>query len=339
MGNQELITVVLILGGGVIMLFSIIGTQKILSIKTNGKYRSNWYVLIGLMVAFIGGYLLTAYLIVVGQSDWLGLIIGVVFFLGALFVLIVVHSGWLTMNQLSKNYFKQKESSRKLQVKNKELEQFAYITSHDLQEPLKNLEGLIQLVLLENKGQLDEETVKYFDLMNTSTLRMQSLIKNLLSFSKLDGKPRMEEVDLNAIVAELMEDLQLLIQSKNAEIICETMPAIKGNPQQIKQLFQNLISNAIKFKKPNEGVVVRISTQLKKGVCKIKVSDNGIGIEPESLQSIFKIFSRAHEGLGFEGTGIGLAHCKKIIESHGGKIWVQSTPGVGSDFKFHLPAI
>jgi len=228
--------------------------------------------------------------------------------------------------------------NKELELKNKELEQFAYVASHDLQEPLRTTSSFAELLQQQYQGKLDAKADKYLTFITQSSERMKVLIKDLLDYSRIGRKKEREVVDCNFIVQQVLADLDLAIKETKADINVESLPVFDGYPSEIKQLFQNLIINAIKFRKKNTGLQIKISAVKNNGNWEFICNDNGIGIEKEHSERIFIIFQRLHTRSEYEGSGIGLAHCKKIVELHGGEIWVNSAAGNGSTFHFTIPA-
>lgn len=227
---------------------------------------------------------------------------------------------------------------KELERSNKELEQFAYVASHDMKEPLRMVSSYLQLLEKKYKGKLDENADDYISYAVEGALRMSTLINDLLLYSRVSSKEReLTYVDLNEVVENVLGDLEVLINESGAAITYKDLPTVKADRLQMQQLFQNLIQNAIKFRK-NEGVSVEINSQRMGPEWLISVKDNGIGIDPGFYERIFIIFQRLHDRDKYSGTGIGLALCKKIVERHGGRIWVESEPGRGSEFYFTLPA-
>ena len=223
-----------------------------------------------------------------------------------------------------------------LEQKNKELEQFAYVASHDLQEPLKTISSFIELFKEHYHEKIDKTGEKYIYYILQSSNRMKQLISELLEYSRI-GKAKIEEkVDFNKVVQNVLSYLRATIEEKKAQIHVEQLPSLKANPLEMKQLFMNLISNAIKFQKPNESPVIQISAVKRKNHWQFCVQDNGIGIDKRHQDKIFIIFQRLHPTSVYEGTGLGLALCKKIVEFHNGEIWVESEPGKGSAFYFTI---
>jgi signal transduction histidine kinase/ligand-binding sensor domain-containing protein len=229
-------------------------------------------------------------------------------------------------------------ANNELTIKNKELEQFAYVASHDLQEPLRTTTGFVELIQKQYRGRLDEKADKYLDFIADASDRMRVLIKDLLDFSRIGANGELERVDCNEVLKNTVSDLTVAIDESTATIRIEPLPVIIGDPTEVKILFQNLLINAIKFRKKGVAPIIQISANLKEGFWEFAVSDNGIGIPPEHSDRIFDIFQRLHTRSEYAGSGIGLSHCKKIVGLHNGKIWVKSTPGEGSTFYFTLPA-
>jgi PAS domain S-box-containing protein len=225
-----------------------------------------------------------------------------------------------------------------LERSNKELEQFAYVASHDLQEPLRTVGSFAELVVQRYRGQLDEDGREFLGYMVDGAQRAQRLINDLLQYSRVGsrGKP-FEEVGGEAVLGQALDNLQAAIEEAGAAVTHDPLPALKGDPTQLVQLFQNLVGNAIKFRRPEEACRVHVSCAEEPARRIFTVRDNGIGIAPQYFDRIFVIFQRLHSRSRYPGTGIGLAVCKKIVERHGGRIWVESEPGRGSSFHVALP--
>ena len=223
-----------------------------------------------------------------------------------------------------------------LENKNKELEQFAYVASHDLQEPLRTTTGFAELIRDKYQGKLDSEGDAYIMYIIQSAERMKVLIKDLLDYSRIGREAALKNIDCNIMLKEVLSDMNSSIRESDAKIISENLPVINGYPTEIKLLFQNLISNAIKFRKKNCLALIHINAQPIENFWQFSFSDNGIGIEEKYQSRIFIIFQRLHTRSEYEGSGIGLAHCKKIVDLHAGKIWVESSEGNGSIFHFTI---
>jgi PAS domain S-box-containing protein len=243
----------------------------------------------------------------------------------------------LTERKLAED--KLRQHLRQLEFQNRELEQFAYVASHDLQEPLRTITSFVGLLDESYRGKLDPEADRYLRYVLEASERMRDLIKALLDYSRLGRERILETVDCQKILEEVVSDLHTAIQETNAIIRAESLPTVSAFPTELKLLFQNLISNAIKFRKNTVAPEITVEAEKKGGGWEFSVADNGIGIEEKFLEKIFVIFQRLHPRTKYEGTGIGLAHCKKIAGLHGGEIWAKSEPGKGSTFYFTLKAI
>ncbi len=228
--------------------------------------------------------------------------------------------------------------TQELQRSNADLEQFAYIASHDLQEPLRMVASYTELLRERYAGQLDARADKFINYAVDGARRMQLLVSDLLSYSRIgtQGKP-FEPTDTEFILKRVLSSIALKIRETDAQIAYGHLPVVTADPIQIGQLFQNLISNAIKFRGNDAPRITVAAHQLGGGLWQFSVADNGIGIDSEYAQRIFQIFQRLHERATYPGSGIGLAIAKKIVERHGGKIWFESEAGHGATFHFTLP--
>ncbi|OUC15930.1 MAG: hybrid sensor histidine kinase/response regulator [Alkalinema sp. CACIAM 70d] len=229
------------------------------------------------------------------------------------------------------------ERNLALEQSNRELEQFAYIVSHDLQQPLQSVTGFIKLVKMQYQETLDDTVLEYLDRVAAAGGRMQQLIHDLLIYAKV-GREALDwtAIDCNLLLEIVIENLRVTIDEKNAAILYQDLPTLQGNETQLIQLFQNLISNALKFVPPNVLPQVKISAEKRGNAWLFSIHDNGIGIKPENREQIFEAFRRLYNSKTYPGTGIGLATCKKIVENHGGRIWVDSQFGIGTTFYFTL---
>ena len=226
-----------------------------------------------------------------------------------------------------------------LKRSNKELEQFAYVASHDLQEPLRKVKSFSELLESRYKAQLDEKAKKYIEYIVDDCHRMQILINDLLGFSRVGTRGKQFELtDSNEVLHEIIDTFQITIQNKNVQITYDKLPTVMADSGQLFQLFQNLIGNGIKFNE-NSIPTIHISAKQNDGMWEFSIKDNGIGIEKDYFDRIFGVFQTLHPRDKYEGTGIGLAICKKIVERHGGKIWVESEVGKGTTFYFTLPVV
>lgn len=226
--------------------------------------------------------------------------------------------------------------SEQLEEKNKELEQFAYIVSHDLQEPLRTITGFTKLLSKKHHEVFDENARTSMNFILEATKRMSSLIKGVLDFSRLGKSDTAVEINTTTLIKDIISDLGARIEDTNAQIKVDDLPIISGYETQLRILFQNLISNGLKFQKQGTTPQLKIQVSESPSHWVFTVIDNGIGIKTEDLTKIFEIFRRLHSREIYDGTGIGLAHCKKIVTSHDGKIWVESEINQGSTFHFSI---
>jgi len=230
-----------------------------------------------------------------------------------------------------------KLTTAKLTSSNADLQRFAYVASHDLQEPLRAVAGFVTLIASKHKGTLDEESEGWINHAVEGSTRMRNLINDLLAYARVESRGKaLELIDTNKAYNQAKRDLSVLIEESNAELTSSDLPELMGDEGQLTQVFQNLIGNAIKFKS-YEKPTVHVSATRKDDDWLFSVKDNGIGFEPEHVDRIFIIFQRLHGREEYKGTGIGLALCKKIIERHGGRIWAESEKGKGSTFYFTIP--
>ncbi len=232
---------------------------------------------------------------------------------------------------------KVKERTKELEQSNKELQQFAYVASHDLREPLRMISSFLQLLERRYNEQLDEDANEFIEFAVDGAKRLDSMIKDLLEYSRVANKKRkFNDVDLNEVLERTNLNLKLAIDDNNAEIIANKLPTLSGDEQLLVQLFQNLISNSIKYRsKENPIIQISVNNELNQFIFSFK--DNGIGISTKHLERIFTIFQRLHTREEYEGTGIGLAIAQKIVQQHGGQIWAESEPGEGTIIHFTIP--
>ncbi len=278
------------------------------------------------------------------RFNYLLILIAILLIIGGL----LIYKNYLSKKKLNETLETQnlaiQEKSKEVAAKNKEIEQFVYIASHDLKEPLVTITGLITLFTDEYEEDLDDEAKEILGYIDDSSDRMKHLIEGLLEYSKLGKSKTLQPVDCNTLIQNLKLDLANVIQRTNSELIVGDLPKIQGLELELRLLFQNLISNGIKFKKPDTSPIVEIDcikipneNNPLEGVHQFSIKDNGIGIEEKHFSRIFAIFQRLHSREDYEGTGIGLAHCKKIVVAHKGDIWLESKVGEGSIFYFTIP--
>ncbi|MEO1518353.1 MAG: ATP-binding protein [Bacteroidota bacterium] len=244
-------------------------------------------------------------------------------------------------NELSEQAKELKANQRELQELNENLEHFTYAASHDLKEPLRMIKMYTQMLRKSLKGRLDGNETEFMGFVTDGTERMQRLLDDLLQYSKLKNFDSiLKEVDFNDTLLLVQSNVAGSVREKNAKIVIEgNFPVVMANPTLSIQLFQNLISNAIKFKHPDRDPIVRVGIQTDEDTHTISIADNGIGIPKDSQDKIFDVFTRLHSQAEYEGTGIGLATCKKIVQAMKGDIWLESEQGEGTTFFFTVPKI
>ena len=262
-------------------------------------------------------------------------------------------SAWGTQRDITerrKSEEQLKIFNRKLQQSNRELQDFAYVASHDLQEPLRKIQTFGDRLKAKYADKLEDGGLDYLERMRSAAHRMQTLIQDLLSFSRVTTKAQpFAPVDLEKITCEVLSDLEVKIEETGATVEIENLPTIEADPSQMRQLIQNLVGNALKFRRDDVSPVIKISTgtnvhhangngaKEKEQSCKITVKDNGIGFDEKYLDKIFTVFQRLHGRAEYEGSGVGLAVCRKIVERHHGSITAHSAPGEGASFIITLP--
>ncbi len=238
--------------------------------------------------------------------------------------------------------------AKKLEVSNRELQDFASVAAHDLQEPLRKIQSFSDRLKVKAKEDLKPEALDYVDRIQNSAQRMQVLINDLLTYSRVTTKAQpFSSLDLNQVLSQVISDLEIRLEQSGGKVEVENLPSIEGDSTQMHQLFQNLIGNALKFNKPGVPPHVKVEAKIfehsplgRPGpACQISIQDSGIGFDEKYLDRIFTIFQRLHGRHEYEGTGIGLAVCRKIIDRHGGYITARSAPDDGATFLITLPMI
>lgn len=284
------------------------------------------------------------------EYELFGLVLSVLVLEGLFVVNPAVVKIRLFMRNMERSNDDLKDYARRLERSNKELQDFASVASHDLQEPLRKVQAFSDRMKSKYAETLDDQGRDYLDRIQNAARRMQILINDLLSYARVttQAKPFVP-VDLNAATRDVVADMEIRIEQVNGRVDLGDLPTVDADPLQVRQLMQNLIGNALKYHRPEESPRVRVYSMSSDreptagpdeppaGFCRILVEDNGIGFEEVYTERIFTIFQRLHGRGEYEGTGVGLAICRKIAERHGGSITARSTPGKGSTFQVNLP--
>jgi light-regulated signal transduction histidine kinase (bacteriophytochrome) len=224
-----------------------------------------------------------------------------------------------------------------LQRSNEDLQQFAYVASHDLSEPLRSVSGMVQLLANGYEGRLGDDADAYISRAVEASKRMQNLIDDLLEYSRvLHGELRRDPTDCSALLAGVVETLSGAIEETGAEVSIDPLPTVRADGGQLQRVFQNVISNALKFSSASTPRI-HVGAVHDGEAWRFSVTDNGIGIEPRHRRQVFEVFKRLHTRDAYPGSGIGLSICNRIVERHGGRIWVEATDEGGSNFQFTIP--
>lgn len=248
--------------------------------------------------------------------------------------------GLRTSSEYERELKLRKQAMQELSRSNQELQQFAYVASHDLQSPLKTIESYLDLLQRRHGENFDDEARRLVGVSTAAAGRMRTLINDLLDFSKVGSSAEFTDVDLNELVAEILDEQRNEIEAVGATVRVDShLPTLTAHRTDLKQLFQNLISNGLKYHQPGKHPRLEVRADDRGDDYFFRISDDGIGIEPQYFDRIFQVFQRLHGRGQYPGTGIGLATCKKVVEIYGGKIGVESTPGAGSTFFFSLPKV
>ena len=240
--------------------------------------------------------------------------------------------------ELQRTQAELRETVERLEASNERLEQFAYAASHDLQEPLRMVSSYLRLIESRSDDELTDETQEFLEFAVDGADRMRAMIDGLLKYSRVEnqGDP-FKPVDLDTILEDVLADLQVKLEENDAEVTVKALPDVEGDEDQLRQVFQNLLDNAIEYS-GDQPPRIRVAAERDGDDWVISVRDEGIGIDPDHSDLIFQVFQRLHSPADHDGMGIGLALCERIVERHGGDIWVDSEPGEGATFYFTLPA-
>ncbi len=337
--------------GGIIFMiifFAVLSARPetgFIKMLTSGEYGSVFGLRILLALAVISIFL--GWLRIVGQDlGYYSAAFGTALYTISILIIlsILVWNSILSLNKTDKERKKANKELRKnleeLKISNRELKSFAFITSHDLQEPLRTIASYAQLIERRYKGQLDPDADEFLEYMVSGAKRMKQMIQGLLDYSQVETKGnKFKEISTEKALDAALSDLQHSIDQCHAEVTHDHLPPIFADECQIVRVFQNLIGNALKFRKKDEPPKIHISAKKHGNEWVFSVNDNGIGIEDQYFDIIFEVFKRLHAIGEYEGAGIGLAIVKRIIDRHSGRMWVDSSPDKGSTFYFTIPLV
>jgi signal transduction histidine kinase len=310
------------------------GIMTVLTSKTTSGVLARRLIPAAILVPWVLG----ALIILGEQKGYYGREYAISVFAIASIVIFTSLIGW-NAELLSRAEERLRKTRAELERSNAELQEFASVASHDLSEPLRMVVSYLELLADRTRGKLDPQAQEFIRAAMDGSLRMQALIRDLLTYARVDARGgKFEPTDCEEAFRVAARNLKLAIEETRAAVSYEHLPMVMGDPVQLTQVFQNLVGNALKFHGTGEPKV-DVEAHRQNGEWVFSIKDNGIGIDPKYFERIFVIFQRLHTRREYPGTGMGLAICKRIIERHGGRLWVESTPGEGSTFLFTLPAI
>jgi light-regulated signal transduction histidine kinase (bacteriophytochrome) len=337
MATTNYFLIALILAGAIIMLGAITHTRRILKEFAQQDFYKKWRLLYVLNLFFFLGYIGVIYIVVTGQESILLVLTGVIFFFGAVFVYIVALTGLHSFKALKISNDELGALVIKLRAQNDQLEQFNYATSHDLREPLNTMVAFTELIQTDYADKLGPDGIKYLQYTTQAAQRMRELVDSLMMYLKVGQNDYRVETNLDVLLADVSREMAGSINSSGASVGYHGLPTLPVNDHEIKRLFQNLISNAIKYRKPDTPPEIGIAAW-RGGANQwiFAVDDNGIGIAEADREKVFQIFKQLHVRGQYEGVGLGLAMCKKIVEMHGGNIWVEPSTTGGTRVCFSL---
>lgn len=326
----------LILLGALILFFAILRTRGIFKLLEQENFRRGWRKLVILMSFFELGYFGMVFVIIGDQHQFLPILTGVIFLMGSVFVFIVVSMGAKTC-QLLKDSNEALESQMKiLKTRNDQLVQFNYATTHDLREPINTVLGCSTLLESDYLDLLDDDGKKLVSFSKKAAYRMSELVSALSEYLSIGLEFKREDVDLNHLVREVIDSMNGSVSNSEAAIEIGSLPVLSANKNELKRVFQNLISNSIKYRQRDKTPLIDVSAEKSNGGWQIAVKDNGIGICEKDIPRAFQLFRQLHSKDQYEGMGLGLSIARRVIELHGGEIWLESEVGEGTTFFFTL---
>ena len=337
MENINVLTIGFIVAGAIILLLGMLQTYKLVKLVDDKRFKRGWRNLLILMSFFFAGYLIAAFIVLIGQVDILQILTGVIFFFGAVFVVAVVALGLGTFRQLRKANDKLNDKLEILKTQNDQLTEFNYATSHDLKEPINTVIGCTTVLKSEYGESLGDEGVKFVNYIVQASERMSELVFGLSDYMQVGLERKKAPTDLGELVNSVLGEIHGSIESSQAEVKVQPMPTLNVNMKELKRVFQNLLSNALKYRKDDVNPQIEIGAieRPEKECWEFHIKDNGIGISERNFKKVFQLFRQLNKSK-YDGMGIGLAITRKVVEIHGGIIWVESTEGVGTTFYFTI---
>ncbi|MEP1035617.1 ATP-binding protein [Ekhidna sp.] len=328
--------ITLILFGAAILFLAILKTRDIFQLLQHDNFRKGWRKLVVLMSFFELGYFGMVYVIVGDHHQALPILTGVIFLMGSVFVFIVVSMGAKTCQLLKDSNEALEEQMKILKTRNDQLVQFNYATTHDLREPINTVLGCSTLLESDYLQVLDEDGQKLVQFTKKAAYRMSELVSALSEYLSIGLEFKREHVDVKNLVHEVIDSMNGSVSNSRATIEVGPMPDLNANKMELKRVFQNLIGNSIKYKRKNVAPQICVSAQKRKGNWLFAVKDNGIGISKKDIPRAFQLFRQLHSKDEYDGMGLGLSIARRVIELHGGQIWLESTVDEGTTFFFTL---
>lgn len=334
---MDFFIILIILVGASVLLMAIIKTYKIFHILDDVGFRRGWRRLLMLMSFFLVGYLGSGYIIYVGEQKILQWVLGVIFLFGAVFVYKVVSLGTKAFNTLRSTNRNLGNQMRILKSRNEQLTQFNYATTHDLREPINTVLGCADILISEHGAKLDENAQRLIHFSSKAAHRMSELVSAMGDYLSVGIANKREFVDTSKVLTEVIESMNGSIHHSNAKININRLPPVMANKNELKRVFQNLISNAIKYRRVEVDPKIDISATINhEGNWQFEVKDNGMGIKKKDIPQAFQLFRQLHAKDAYEGMGLGLSIVRRVVELHGGKVWMESCEGEGTSFFFTL---
>ncbi|MEO9482616.1 MAG: ATP-binding protein [Ekhidna sp.] len=331
----DLIITFLLLGSAILFL-AIMKTRDVFRIVQHELFRKEWSKLVVLISLFELGYCGVAFLIIYNQGEYLSLLTGAILLMGAIFVFIVVSMGVKTCQLLKKSSEEREEQMKVLVTRNNQLVQFNYATTHDLREPINTVLGCSLVLESDYKHLLDEDGQNLIQFTKKAAHRMSELVSALSEYLSVGIEIKRDTVDVNDLVEEVIQSMNGSVKDSGVKIEVGLLPILSANENELKRVFQNLIGNSIKYKRPKTIPEIYISSEKLDDRWRFAIKDNGIGICEKDIPRAFQLFRQLHPKDEYEGMGLGLSIARRVVELHGGEIWLESTLGEGTTFFFTL---